>query len=339
MGVGEHKLLASPDNAFSVHACHQPRADKPKVSVNRGFAIRTPEGVTKIGSDGQVSAAPGVTKEAVAGGLTKLTFPQGEVIVGGAKGIDIKVPHLKYQGKVGGLCGKDDPDSPFVDAQGNTVDLPRTIWYSSPQQVEYQQKFADTFLIQEPDRLFDEAECPGGSVSSPQEPQKEFEGCDPATIMEQAMRQCPAGRFYEECVLDAKLTCEVNAEEYELATQAINDLQPTTAPPHPNPGPTVWNEVPGMRCNNSDYKIWVNQEPGENRNAYPVSLEDCKTSCEKNEKCGAINWRGSTDGTAQTCFHIEKPYLTGPDNTCEATREWDNAMAKFGAKGSIYYQA
>ena len=224
MGSGEHVLArcTGDTHTFAVHSCHQPVRFSRGISVNRGFAIQAGAAVIKILDDGIHVDPPNAEEIDFIDGH-KIVFKTGEVLIGTADRLTVKLP-ATCCGNVEGLCGRYTPAEHFKDAYTTAAGVAG--WYTNtrwggPYGGQFQMEFVESFKTAEGTSLFTADECPtGGPNKVPLEPPGLFEMC-PEDVLVQAKARCPKGRFYENCLTDVGVTCDV--DKWVGAAEKAND--------------------------------------------------------------------------------------------------------------------
>ena len=153
-----------------------------------------------------------------------------QVVIVGPGRLTVKLP-ARCCGAVEGLCGRFSPDAQFqdifTDAAGLSGQYPNR-WFGGPYGGAYQRDFVESFRVPpgDPAALFTAAECPAGEAPAvvPAEPPKPFDGCP--ELEAQATAQCPRGRFYDNCVTDVGVTCDLSkwVDECKAAEDDFEDV-------------------------------------------------------------------------------------------------------------------
>ena len=79
MGEGAF-VLATCNNDFTVHVCHQPVTGLPSLSVNHGFIVKSSAGTVKVLPSGTTKIGDALGQIIISG--NKIVFPGGEVVSG-----------------------------------------------------------------------------------------------------------------------------------------------------------------------------------------------------------------------------------------------------------------
>merc|ERR1711981_987394 len=209
--LGPFVLAETVDKDFIVQACHAT-----EFSVNTAAAVSTTWGVVK--NIGGVWSVPSGSQ--ISCGDTTCDFPDGSKVGMSHGRIWISLPH-QYCGELQGLCGRYSPEIDYSDAFSGPALLDGSPGTNYRYRGEHwKTSFALSYAATAASSLFTSDECPivpyNNSVSEP----VPFEDCP--ELEAEARRLCPLGPFYDDCIHDIGITCNL--------TQWIEDYQQTEPP-------------------------------------------------------------------------------------------------------------
>lgn len=252
-GNGAYVFAQNGDRSIVVQVCHKPRSGS-QVSVNSAVAIKF-KGATLKNIGGSWSGVP----QDVTCSQTTCTFPDGEVVSRSGYGVYVRFPS-SYCGTVSGMCGHYEPNTGFGDAytssSGSLVDVSpasgqRQNW-GGPFWGQYQSQFVESFRATHETTLFTASECSTAPSSPPAVIKEPFADC-PA-LQADAIRDCPDGPRYNDCLMDVGETCDLttwvrDAQQNpptDFVTQPPTKVPTAVAPPAPTPAPCAFDSCAAM---------------------------------------------------------------------------------------------
>jgi hypothetical protein len=272
-GNGAFVFAENLAKTFQVQVCHTPFNDQ--VSGNSAAAVKFKLANGEFAVLKNVGGSWTGVPAGVSCSATTCTFPDGEVVSRSGGSVFVRLPS-KYCGAVQGMCGRYQPTTNFADAysasSGEVIDVSaasgQTYNWGGPFWGKYQSQFVESYKATGATSLFSASECSNTPTVMPSVIKEPFADCP--GLMADAVRECPDGARYNDCLMDVGATCnlekwvkdaETAGPPADFATPPPTPKPTPAAPPAPTPAPCAFDSCSAMSTCGSSMRCSSSGDP------------------------------------------------------------------------------